>query len=257
MHLEPAFAILGQRGFVFGLFGGVVHAEEVHAKRGRQGRQRAIRAGIGGGDQPKDKDDARPGRQVAQRDAGVELVGCFGDVQPHAGGVDVEQGSEGQKKQVGENKHDAEGRHIFLRVPKCRHAQVLLHHVLVQTGHHDGDERTAEELLEEVVRVGPASLEVEHLAIVTAADQFYHARKVRLQRAADVKDRKPRRQQHTDGLKRIRINDRLDTAPKSIQPDQDDGNGDRTGERYAERAGHEFLQDDRYEIKAKGCADHP
>ena len=64
--------------------------------------------------------------------------------------VKIEQGTECQKTQVDQNQHRTKTDHIELSLFQGPASQVLLHHVLIQSGHDDGNESAAEKLKEKV-----------------------------------------------------------------------------------------------------------
>ena len=163
-----------------GLYLPVLHAQNVDAKGGGQGRERTIGTRIRRRYDAQHEEDAGHGGQIGQGNGGVEKVRGCGSGQAHGSGVDLEQRAETEEEDVGEKEDDAEGQHVLLGVVVAGHAEVLLHEVLVQTRHDNGDEGPAEKLLEKVVGIGPAAVEEKPLPVVALADEPASCPQVRI-----------------------------------------------------------------------------
>ena len=61
-------------------------------------------------------------------------------------GLIIMQSCNNDEKAEVKNNNNTEGRHIFLRIFQRFTAQIFLHHLLIQTRHHDGNKHPTEEV---------------------------------------------------------------------------------------------------------------
>ena len=159
----------GAPRFLFGQIFVARHAEEVHADTRGESGQRRISAGVGGSDQPQDEAQAQGDSQAAlQGNCWEEQVGPF-DGEALGVGVQVQQHTEGEEEQVDGHQHDGKRPHVELGFSQRATTQVLLHHVLVEPGHGDGDKRprdkhfyTVSGVTEIVEKPPPAHVAIRH-----------------------------------------------------------------------------------------------
>ena len=98
--------------------------------------------------------------------------------------------------------------------------EVLLHHILVETAHYDGDECTRDELLEEVVVVAPEVREIEDLELRVRADGRGHFEKWHAEFVFDGKYSEYYGKDEEEGLDEVGPYDRFDATFDSISPDE-------------------------------------
>ena len=72
---------------------------------------------------------------------------------------DQQHAAQQQEQDVDHHQDAGEREHVALRLPQRLAREVLLHHVLIQTRHGDGDEHAADDLLQEVAVVAPVGVE--------------------------------------------------------------------------------------------------
>src|SRR5690606_21428392 len=88
---------------------------------------------------------------------------------PYRLGINVQQCSQDQEQRHDEEQNHIEGIHVFLSIAECVNTQIFLHHILIQASHHDRDKHPCQELLPEIIGIGPPPLEVKYLAVFTQA----------------------------------------------------------------------------------------
>ena len=101
---------------------------------------------------------------------------------------------------------------------------------MIQTRHHDGDEDTAQELLEEVLGAMPVG-KLKDSEVGTLRDGLHHARHVQSHPLLDLPDDDDQHPHQAKRLQRIGPDDGLDAAPEGVEPHQEDAeyHGDRKG----------------------------
>src|SRR5690606_22720956 len=88
--------------------------------------------------------------------------------------------SQAQKEKVDNHQDRTERKHIDLRFPEIFATEVFLHHVLIKTSHHNGDEHPTEKLLEKIIFHTPI-LEKEHFGIGTLINSCEHFTKGKIE----------------------------------------------------------------------------
>ncbi len=116
---------------------------------------------------------------MIERQQREELIAFSREPDPLATCISVEQGAEGNEEQVHEDEHRAEPVDILLRFGKRFTAQVLLHHVLIEARHNNGDKGAAEELLEEIILFMPVP--EKDLRIRAVFNCLYHFAETQVQ----------------------------------------------------------------------------
>ena len=103
------------------------------------------------GTRERSRHDANGEKQHQQRRrlldiGGQQHVALHASTQHHG-----QQDAKGEEQQVGRHEGHTIAAHVLLSIAQGATGQVLLHHILIQTRHHDDDKRAADELLPEVV----------------------------------------------------------------------------------------------------------
>ena len=86
---------------------------------------------------------------------GQQGVGFFGQRDVEVGCEHGQQHAKRKEQQVHRHKCQAIAAHVFLRFAQSAACEILLHHVLVESGHHHNNEGAANELFPEVLRRHP------------------------------------------------------------------------------------------------------
>lgn len=204
----------------------LLDVEQVVANRGRERRERAVRAGKTGGDKAEDEDQRPHLAQVVERDFRIDAIsGELADIHAVVLREHQQHAAQQQEQDVDHHQDAGEREHIALRLPQRSAGEVLLHHVLIQTRHGDGDEHAAENLLQEVAVVAPVGVE-DGAAVGAVLAHRGHLRPNIAERAAHVAHNHHNRNNQCanekGGLQHIRPHHRLDAASERVE--QDDGN---------------------------------
>ena len=217
-----------------GLYAILLYPQDIDADTGGQRRHRTIGAGerCGRNADGEGEDDEGPQSSAAD-EHGQQAVAGIGNGESLLGCKGVEQDTKGEEEQVDGQDAKAIEAHVLLRGSQRAAGQVLLHHVLVDAIHHDGNEHAIDELPQEELcaRCVPA----EHLPHRTLCNGFGYAggREIRLVRHSPHDASSG--EQHAEGLQGIGANDVLYAASPRIEEDgkQDDAYG--KGERKSQR----------------------
>ena len=138
----------------------LLDVEQVVADRGREGRESAVRTGEAGGDESKDEDQRPDLAQVVERDLRIDAVSReLADIHAVVLREDQQHAAQQQEEDVDHHQDAGEREHVALRLPQRLAREVLLHHILIQARHGDGDEHAADDLLQEVAVVAPVGVE--------------------------------------------------------------------------------------------------
>ena len=138
----------------------LLNVEQVVADRGREGREGAVRAGETSGDESEDEDQRPHLAQVVERYLRIDAVGGeLADIHAVVLREDQQHAAQQQEEDVDHHQDAGEREHVALRLPQRLAREVLLHHVLIQARHGDGDEHAANDLLQEVAVVAPVGVE--------------------------------------------------------------------------------------------------
>lgn len=225
----------------------LLDVEQVVANRGRERREGAVRAGETGGNEPEDKDQCTDLAQVVERDFRIDAVSReLADIHAVVLREDQQHAAQQQEQQVDHHQDAGERKHIALRLPQRSAGEVLLHHVLIQTRHGDGDEHAAENLLQEVAVVAPVGVE-DRAAVGAVLAHRGHLRPNIAERAAHVlhddDNRNNQRANQKRGLQHVRPHHRLDAAAERIEQDDSDHHDGRGPNRDVPPVKDKNLQD--------------
>jgi len=152
----------------------VAEAQEVVAEGGGEGGEGAVGTGIAGGHHAQHEHYGREGAEM-EGDGGEYLVAHHGaglvDGQWKAGdfGIGDKGGAKAEEEDVDHDEEQAAGEDVFLRVAQVFAGEVLLHHVLVEACHGDGDEHAADDLFPEVLAGGGVGFEDAGVAVLGRA----------------------------------------------------------------------------------------
>ena len=204
----------------------LLNVEQVVADRSREGREGAVRAGETGGDESEDEDQCPHLAQVVERDLRINTIGGeLADIHTVVLREDQQHAAQQQEEDVDHHQDAGEREHVALRLPQRLAREVLLHHVLIQARHGDGDEHTANDLLQEVAVVAPVGVE-DGAAVGTVLAHGGHLRPYIAEGAAHVAhDHHNCNNQCANqkgGLQHVRPHHGLDAAAERVE--QDDGN---------------------------------
>lgn len=179
---------------------------------------------------------------------GQQLVASLRQGHALTGSQQREQHAQREEQQVSRHEGHAIGAHVLLSLAQRLAGEVLLHHVLVQSGHHNHDEDTAQELFPEVLARHPV---VHHEdARVAVVDNGRHSlRRREPQGLHHLPDDEQQGREHTSGLQRVGPHQRLDAAAARVEPDERHHAHHRQRKRDAQRVEHEALQDDTHHIE--------
>ena len=163
-------------------------AEEVVAEGGGEGCEGAVGRGIARGDDAEDEADGREsveGKGYGREDfvAHHTAVGTRGQLEARLRGVGNEGGAEAEEDDVDHDEEQAGGHDVLLRVAEGLAGEVLLHHVLVEARHGDGDEHAGEHLLEP--ELGGHGVGVEHLGVALLGGGAQEVRQAHVEVAED------------------------------------------------------------------------
>ena len=204
----------------------LLDVEKVVADGGREGREGAVRAGETGGDKPENENQRADLAQVVEGNLRIDAVGGeLADIHAVVLREDQQHAAQQQEEDVDHHQDAGEREHVALRFPQRLARQVLLHHILIQTGHRDGDEHAAKHLLQEVAVVAPVGVEYG-AAVGAVLAHSGHLRPYIAERPAHVAhDHHNCNNQCANqkgGLQHVRPHHGLDAASERVE--QDDGN---------------------------------
>ena len=225
-----------------GLYPALLYPEDIHADaRGQRGHC-AVGAGERSGRDADSEGEDDEGSQGSAADKhGQQTVAGFGENEPLPGGIGVEQDAQGKEEQVDGQDAKAIEAHVLLCGPQRAAGQVLLHHVLVEPVHHDGNEHAVDELPQEELRA--RRVPAKHPSHRTLGDGFGYAGGREAHSVRDGPDDAPGGKQHAEGLQGISADNVLDAAPPGVEEDgkQDYAYGE--GEGQSERTDGHLVQD--------------
>ena len=234
------------------LFRVAFDVQDVDAEAGGQGSQGRVGTGEGGSD---DTDGEEYQHRISQVTSGGEhgqqviALGRYLDVQLRGG--QYQQDAQAEKEVVHRHEGESVAVHVLLGFFQVAAGQVLLHHVLVQSRHHDGDEDTAEELLEEVL-FGLPVVEHEDAAVPAFLDGVPHSFEVGADQRGRLVQDEAQCQQQAEGLQAVGPYDAADAALAGIEPDKRHGADGGHGERNVIGVEYEVLKDDAYQVESGG-----
>ena len=130
------------------------------------------------------------------------------------------QHAQRQEQQIGRQECQTIGTHVFLSPAQRLTRQVLLHHVLIHTSHHQHDEYAAQELLPEMLLRHPVVHHEDARQVTTRyrTDRFRHAQSHFRRHLIYNKEK---RSEETEGLQRVSPHQRLDTTLTRVEPYQE------------------------------------
>ena len=233
-------------------------AEEVVAEGGGEGGEGAVGGGITRGDDAEDEADGREsveGEGDGREDfvAHHTAVGARGQLEARLRGVGDEGGAEAEKDDVDHDEEQAGGHDVLLRVAEGLAGEVLLHHVLVEARHGDGDEHAGEHLLEP--ELGGHGVGVEHLGVALLGGGAQEVRQAHAEVAEDGHHGGHGGEDEEGGLEGVGPDDGLDAAGEGVE--QDDGYEDhrRYPEGYAPGGEDKLVEHEDHQVHAQRGAE--
>ena len=224
-------------------------AQDVHAKGGGEGGQRRVRAA----ERRRDDADGKENQDAIAQDARRAEHRQY--VVAQRGQRDAlplrqrkQEHAQREEQEVDRREGEAVGVHILLRVAQALAGKVLLHHVLIQARHDDGDENAAEELLREVLRAVPVA-ELEDTEPRALADGPCHAHEVQPHPVLHLPDNHHQHRHEAYGLQRVGPDNRPHAAPESVEPHEEDAQDSRHDEGDVPGVEHVRLQDEHHEVQ--------
>ena len=168
-------------------------------------------------------------------------------------GVHQQHPAQQQEQGVDNHQNARETEHVALGILEVAAGEVLLHHVLVQSRHHDGDEHAAHNLLQEVVGFLPIGL--ENLGVAGIFHLLEDVGERHVQLLDDENDGEDERGEHEGGLEGVGPHNGLDAAPEGVEQDDDNHHGGGGPDGDAEAIENEGLQDVDDEVHPQGGAE--
>ncbi len=148
--------------------------------------------------------------------------------------------AEGQEEEVGRHKGNTVGTHILLGILQRLAGEVLLHHILIKTGHDDGNEDSTEELLPEMMGRRPV-IEHEDAAHRTVGNGTDGLTDGEVQQADGFEDDQYQCSEQAEGLEGVGEDQRANATATGVEPDEQHHNHHVYYEGYACRVEHELL----------------
>ena len=166
-----------------------------------------------------------------------------------------EEDAEGEEEEVGRKEGNTVGTHIFLGITEGLAGEVLLHHVLIETCHHDDDENTAEELFPEMMRGLPVVKDEDaaHLTVLHDIDGFSDRQ---VHHGDDLEDDEDQGGEKTEGLEGVREHQCTDAATTGIEPYEEYHAHDIDEEGDAHGVENKLLENHTDDIELHGRARH-
>ena len=231
----------------------VINAKKIDAKRGRERGENRVGAVEGGSGQSNDENDGGETAQMLfQGKHRKQAVGQLRNLQPLLDGERVEQRAQRKEEQVNGDGHEAEAVDVFLSITQGATAQILLHHVLVETRHDHRDEGSGEKLLPEIAGLLPVPEKDSGIGtLLNGMDKIAQAQ---IELVHDRGDREHNAQEKKRGLEGVGPNQRLDPALVGIGEDQRDDGRDGDPKGNAPPVEHKHLDDTGREIQPGCCA---
>ncbi len=130
------------------------------------------------------------------------------------------------------------------------YGKVLLHLILVQTGHYDRNEHTAKELFKKVLCRCPV-VKNENAGVGTFTDDLHHTAEIKIQAQGHLPHDKGQRCDEKNGLQPVGPDNRLDAAFIAVQPDNQNDTDHCHHEGYAPGIKHQRLQNKGDKIKPR------
>ena len=166
-----------------------------------------------------------------------------------------QQHTQTQKEQIGGHKGETIGAHILLRLTQRLAGKILLHHVLIQSRHHDDHEHAAQKLFPEILLRHPV-VEDEDARMTVVGYRLDGFRRRHAQGCHHLIDDEDECGKHAGGLEGIRPHQGLDAALARIEPDEHHHHGHRKPERNAHPVEHEALKQDADHKESHRCPRH-
>ena len=209
-----------------------LNAEDVVTYRRGKRSEGAVGGGETGRDEAEHKDHRARLAQIVEGNLGIDAVGGhLRDVDAIALREDQQHPTQRQEEDVDHHQYGGEGEHIAPGIPQRLAGQVFLHHILVKARHRDGDEHTADDLLEEEAVVVPVEIP-DRTAVGAALARGGHPLPQVGERAAHIAhnhdDGDDQCPDQEGGLQQVGPHHRLDAAPHRVE--QDDGDHHNGGE---------------------------
>ena len=184
-----------------------------------------------------------------------QVVGLFGKGHALRLGQHHQQHTEGEEEQIGWHEGETIAAHVFLGFTQCLAGQVFLHHVLVETSHHDDHEDTAEKLFPEVLSRHPV-VEDKDARVFILADSCDGLRGCHSELSCHLIYNKDKRGKHAECLKGVGPYQCLDASLACIEPDEHHHRWHGEPEGNTDVVEHEVLQDEAHHEEAHGCSCH-
>ena len=186
-------------GLVMGGFTLRFHAQEIDAHRSGQCGEGGIRRRQRRSDKSQQEQDGQGVTEATiEGNPRKEEVGFFDAHAAHFR-VHEQKRPKSEEKQVHEDQDDGEGGHVQLGFTQVPTAQVLLHHVLVQSCHAECNEGSGHKLFHTVVRRAPI-LEEPPLGVTRGSDGSGNFGQPKIEFPSDEQDGGTGSQQHASGL---------------------------------------------------------
>src|SRR5882757_8047120 len=98
----------------------------------------------------------------------------------------IQQPAQQKKEEIHQHKHQAESDHILLRILQVLHADVLLHHLLVQPRHSNGNEHAPDDLLQK--KALAVHIEIEYTRKTLLIQCLHRTPKGQVHMTQDIED---------------------------------------------------------------------
>ena len=175
------------------------------------------------------------------------IVGHFGKHNSVLLRKNKQQYPQRQEQQIDRGKSKAVGDHIFLGIFQVLYRQVLLHLVLVQPRHHNGNEHPAEKLFEEILRACPV-VKHENTGMRTLAYSPKRVAPAEIESCHYLPDDQHQGRQEKQGLDPIRPYDGFDAAFMAVEPDNENNPDNRYNKGNAPGIENQRLKNKRYQV---------
>ena len=168
-------------------------------------------------------------------------------------GISDEGCSETEENDIDHNEKQARGHHVLLRVAKGFAGEVLLHHVLVETRHSNGNEHAGKQLLDP--KLFGHGVGVEHVGVALVGRDAKEVGKTHIEVLEDHHHRCHSSKDEEGGLQGIGPYNGLDATGKSVE--EDDGDEDHRGDPEGDAPGGEdkLVEHVDHEVHAEGGAE--
>ena len=237
--------------------GGLIplHTEDVDTERRRERRQRRVCTAEGGRDDADgEEDDDRLPQYARGTEHRQDVVARVGQGDAELSGQGDQQDAQREEEEVDRRKGQAVGVHILLCVAQATAGEVLLHHVLIQSGHDDRDKDAAQELLHKVLLARPI-VPLEEAEVRALGHRAAEAVEVQPHAILHLPDDHHERAYEAERLKRVCPDDRLDAALVGVEPYEQDAQDNGHAEGDLPRREDVRLEDKHHEIESRGRTD--